>query len=403
MNQPNNANIRTILHSKAFIIIGIIIVALTLRAPITSVGPLISSIQLDINISGSLAGLLTTLPLIAFAIFSPIAPKISIRIGNELSIFIGLNILIIGMLIRSTGGTVSFLIAGTFLIGIGIATCNVLLPSIIKNYFPNKIGLMTSVYTTSMGVCASIASGLSVPFAYGLDFGWQNALFLWAFVPLLAIIVWIPQIQSGGQTKAVGVPLSSTDSSLWRSKLAWQITCLMGCQSILFYSLVTWLPAILSHNGISESLAGWMLSIMIISGLPTSFLVPILAIRFANQQVIIFIIGCIYMLGMIGLFIGGNLTILVVCIMFVGLCQGATVSLALTLLGLRTKNSKQAAGLSGMVQSIGYLFAATGPFLIGFLYDTTQSWTFPMIVFLMIILLMIWVGSGSGRNKYVLD
>ncbi|MED1440048.1 MFS transporter [Aeribacillus composti] len=159
---------------KMLLIVGIIFAAFNLRPAITSVGPLIGYIREDLGISNGVAGLLTTIPLIVFAVLSPLAPKFASRYGNETAIFAGLVVLLAGMIIRTFGAMIGLLL-GTVLIGVGIAIGNVLLPGIVKERFPDKIGLMTSVYSTAMGMLAGIASGLAIPLSEGLKFGWKNA------------------------------------------------------------------------------------------------------------------------------------------------------------------------------------------------------------------------------------
>lgn len=384
---------------KTFLfIIGIIFVAFNLRPAITSVGPLIGEIRRDLGISNSMAGLLTTLPVLSFAVFSLLAPKIGNRLGNERTVFLGLVLLTGGILIRSTGSTVS-VFGGTALIGIGIALGNVLLPGIVKQRFPDKTGLMTSVYSTSMGLCAGIASGLSIPLSQGLNLGWRRTLLLWGILGVIALILWMAQL--GKKEQPNTPPATQGDEPLWRSPLAWQVSFFMGLQSFLFYCIITWLPEILSSQGMNLSTAGWMLFGVQFIGLPATFLAPVLADRFTHQKGIVGGISLLYFLGLLGLFASGNPTVALLCVVFIGLAQGGSISLSLAMLSLRANHAKQAAALSGMAQSVGYLLAAIGPILIGFLYDTTHSWTLPITVFLVIAVLMTMAGLGAGRNVTV--
>ena len=169
---------------------GIVFVAFNLRPAITSVGPLVAIIQDDLGLMHWSAGLLTSLPLIAFSFVSPIVPKLSNRLGNEQALILGLVILFIGIALRFMS-VAFFLFAGTLLVGVGIAICNVLLPAIVKGKFPLKVGLMTSIYSTSMGLMASLASGVSIPLASGLNLGWQNTLIIWGIPAVLAIVIWV--------------------------------------------------------------------------------------------------------------------------------------------------------------------------------------------------------------------
>ena len=172
------------------LVIGILFIAFNLRPGMTAVGPLIGTIRDDLGLANWSAGLLTSLPLVAFAIISPIVPRIGKKITNEWAMVIGLMILVVGMGVRSIS-VVFFLFVGTVMVGLGIAISNVLLPGIVKDKFPTKVALMTSVYSTTMGTFAAISSGLSIPFAKGLNWGWQLALFIWAVPAIIAMIIWI--------------------------------------------------------------------------------------------------------------------------------------------------------------------------------------------------------------------
>lgn len=381
------------------LVVGIIFVAFNLRPSLTSVGPLIHSIRADMHISSGVAGMLTTLPLIAFAVLSPLAPKISYRWGNVRTIMFGLMVLLIGIFIRSEGLMIG-LFAGTVLIGSGVAICNVLLPSVVKHKFPTKVGLMTSVYTTAMGACATIGSGVSVPLAHGLGLGWQNAFLFWGALVIVGALLWLPQVFS---EKKPASPQQGqfSEASLWRSPLAWKLTFFMGLQSFLFYCTITWLPEILHSQEISESTAGWMLAFVQLVGLPATFAAPVLAERLPDQRGIVAGIGVLYFSGIAGLLFGGGLPLIVLWTFLIGLGQGASISLSLTMIGMRSSNARQTAALSGMAQSIGYLLAALGPVSVGFLFDQTQSWVVPLLVMLAVTIAVVMAGVGAGRNEKV--
>ena len=388
---------RRILFNKILFLIGLIFVAFNLRSSITSVGPLISSIRIDTGMSNSYIGLLTTLPLLAFGIFSTIAPRFGRKYGNETVMFVALLILTIGVLFRSTG-MITALFIGTSLLGLGIAICNVLIPGIVKDRYPNKIGLMTGIYTTSMSTMAALASGLSIPLAQGFNLGWEKALAVWAILSGLAVIIWLPQLRH--QNKTIKVP-QITKSSMWRSSLAWQVTLFMGFQSSLFYCIIAWMPEILTSRGVDIPTAGWLLTFMQFAGLPATLLVPILAGRLSNQKGIVLGIASLYLVGFTGLYFGGNLWVISLYMLFFGVAQGAAISLSLTLFGLRTENSRDAANLSGMAQSGGYLLASISPLAMGFLYDSFHSWTPALLLLILLSIAVVITGLGAGRNQFV--
>lgn len=382
-------------------IIGIILVAFNLRPAITSIGPVVGMIQEDMGLAHWSVSLLTSLPLIAFAIVSPITPKIANLLSNEKTILLGLISILVGVVIRTFSS--SFLLfLGTFIVGGGIAICNVLLPVIIKEKYPLKFGLMTSVYSTAMGLMASIASGLSVPLASGLNLGWKTALLIWGIPTCLALLLWIYLSKNNGKQSFEVKNVTTVKTAIWRSPLAWQIAIYMGCQSLLFYVTVTWLPEILQSLGASLATAGWLLSFTQLMGLPAGFIAPVLAGRMRSQKGLAAVIGLSTVWGYSGLLLfGTNDVVMLICIILIGIGLGGTFPLALALIGLRSKTARQAADLSGMAQSIGYILAAIGPILIGSIYDFTHTWTFPIVMLIIVGMIVVIFGIGAGRNKFV--
>ncbi|MHA6488495.1 CynX/NimT family MFS transporter [Bacillus cabrialesii] len=391
---PKHKNIQSF-----WLIIGIIFIAFNLRPAITSVGPVISSIRADLYMSNGTAGFLTALPLLSFAVLSPLAPKFGQRLGNERTLWLGLLMLLIGILLRSAG-LISALFVGTALIGIGIAIGNVLLPSLIKHKYPEKSGIMISLYTTSMCIFAALASGVSVPLAAQMEGGWKQAFLLWGGLAFLALLIWIPQLRHR-DTANKAVKLQT--SSIWASKMAWHVTIFMGLQSFLFYSSIAWFPEILRSHGIDTSTAGWMVSLMQFASLPSTFLTPVFADRLKHQRGIVAGLTAVYLIGLCGLLAGGSHILLAVWMIIIGIGQGSSISLALTLIGLRSENAQQAAALSGMSQSFGYLLAAVGPIFVGYLFDQTHSWTMPLVLLIAALIAMGAAGLGAGRDQYILQ
>jgi MFS transporter, CP family, cyanate transporter len=398
-----------LLKTKAFahstyiylFITGIVLIAFNLRPAITSIGPLVGMIQEDVGLAHWSAGLLMSLPLIVFAVMSPLVPKIASRLTNERALIFGLTSLLIGITIR-TIPTAFFLFTGTLLAGLGIAIGNVLLPAVVKERFPEKFGLMTSVYSTSMGLVAALASGVSVPLAVDFNLGWQGAQIVWGLPVILGIILWSILLKYNQKDQINIQQKRSTPSSrMWRTPLAWQIAIFMGFQSLLFYVTVSWLPEILHSNGISIETAGWLLSFTQLIGLPASFMIPVLAGRLQSQVWISFSLGMCAILGYSGLWIGSSYPVIIPSIILIGIALGGSFPLALSYIGLRARNAQQAAELSGMAQSTGYILAAVGPLFIGYLYDLTHLWTVPLIMLIGVSVVQMIFGMLSGRNRYV--
>ncbi|WP_427138640.1 CynX/NimT family MFS transporter [Psychrobacillus psychrodurans] len=383
----------------ALLIIGIIFISTTLRAPLTAVGPIISYIRDGLAISNVLAGFITTIPLLAFAIISPFAPKIARRFGMEMTLFLAILLLAIGIIIRSLG-TPFFLLLGTALIGIAIAFGNVLIPSFIKLKFPLQLGLMTGVFTVSMNLSAGIGAGISYPIADGTSYGWQGALGFWSVLAIVACIIWLPQIKQ----KQIVVVSPTTNvvkaKSILKSPLTWTITLCMGLQSLIFYTTAAWIPEILQTKGMDAESSGWMLSFMQFAQLPMTFLIPILAGRLKDQRILVALFTVFYLIGFTGLLFG-DISLSLLWMITLGLGGGASFGLVMMFFSLRSRTPMEAADLSGVAQSIGYLLAAVGPVFFGFIHDETGSWYTPMILFIVTVILLFLVGMHAGRDRYV--
>nr|WP_035323622.1 MFS transporter [Peribacillus kribbensis] len=380
------------------LIIGIIFISTNLRSPLTSVGPLIGTLRDNLGIPNSIIGLITTIPLLAFALFSSLAPKLSRQLGLERLLFISLIILTLGIAVRSIAGEF-MLFAGTVLIGLAISVSNVLLPSLIKRDFEDKVGLMTGVYSVSMNLCGAIASGISVPLAVGMHLGWNGALGIWGLLSLVSILLWLPQLRRAGGAKTITYNPHKPETNLWKSKIAWGVTFFMGLQSLIFYVLVAWLPEILIDKGVSSSTAGWMLSLMQLAILPITFVVPIAAGRMKNQKSLVIVTAVLYFFGTLGLLYGGSYTI-IASVILLGIGVGSSFSLAMMFFSLRTRTAPESAELSGMAQAVGYLLAAVGPAIFGILHGITKGWTVPLLILIITALLLLLAGLIAGSKGF---
>jgi CP family cyanate transporter-like MFS transporter len=381
------------------LVLAIVLLAANLRPALTSVAPLIGQIRTDTGVSNGVAGLLTGLPLLAFAVLSPIAPRLARRFNMERVLLASLLVLAVGILLRSAG-VVAALFLGTAILGAAIAVGNVLLPSLVKREFPERTGLMTSTYTTALAVSAAIAAGASFPIAYQVDIGWRGSLALWALLALVAAVAWFPQVRSADPANA-STGTSRGVTGLWGSVLAWQVTLFMGLQSLGYYVVLTWLPEILQEEvGVSAAQAGWMLALAQVVVIPAMFIAPVLADRRPSQYSVVVVAVTLTGVGTLGLLVAAS-TATVLWIVLLGLGQGACFSLALTFFALRAPDSEHAAALSGMAQSVGYLLAAGGPFLFGLLRDATHAWTAPLTLLVAVTVCLLITGLGAARDAHV--
>ncbi len=266
----------------ALLVLGIALLAANLRSALTVVPPLIGQVRTDAGVSNGAAGLLTALPLLAFGVLSPFAPRLARRFGTERALLASLLVLAAGVLLRSAG-SVAALFLGTAVLGAAITVGNVLLPGLVKKKFPARAGLMTALYTTVLGVSAALAAGASFPIANQTGLGWRGSLALWTIPALVAAVAWIPQLRTA---RAANAPARTPRvvGGLWRSSLAWQVTVFMGLQSLAYYVALTWLPEILREEGMSAARAGWMLALSQAVAILTMFLAPVIASRRPSQR-----------------------------------------------------------------------------------------------------------------------
>ena len=383
--------------SSLLLVLGIMVLAANLRPALTGVAPLIGEIRADTGISYGLAGLLTTLPLLAFALLSPVAPLVARRFDMERVLLASLLVLSAGILLRWVEA-VAALFLGTAILGAAIAVGNVLLPGLVKREFPERAGLMTSVYTASLGISAALAAGVSVPLAQLDGIGWRGALAVWAVPAFLAGVAWLPQL--GRSDRSADAIAQSSPAALWRSPLAWQVTLFMGLQSLAYYVTLTWLPEILQDEGMDASGAGWMLGLSQAVAILAMFFAPVMAERKPSQRSVVALAVGMTGAGILGLLVAGSAAA-PLWVVLLGLGQGASFSLALTFFALRAPDHEHAAVLSGMAQSVGYLLAAGGPFLFGVLRDATGSWTVPLALLLAVSVCLLIAGLGAARDAHV--
>lgn len=381
-------------------ILGIIFLSLTLRSPLTAVGPVTEFIQNGLMMSTTLIGLLTTIPLLAFAVVSPFAPKVAKQIGTEATLLWSIVLLVGGIALRS-GGSITLLIFGTAIIGVAIAFGNVLLPSIIKDRFPLHVGLLTAVFSVVMNLSAALGAGIAYPVAAETSFGWQGSLGVWAILGVLAIVIWLPQLKHR-KTEPIDATSEIVDNpSILKSPVTWSVTLMMALQSLIFYTTAAWLPAMLIEKGMSPDSAGYMLSFMQFAQLPMTFIAPILAAKMVNQRPLVWFFSVLYIIGFTGLLLDPNGALTILWMILIGFAGGTSFALTMMMFTLRTKTAMDAAELSGIAQSIGYLLAAAGPVLFAFVNETTGSWYVPTILFIVTCVLLLVAALHAAGNRYV--
>ncbi len=384
-----------LLHKPWLLLLGLVLVALNLRPALSSMAPVLGEVSAGLGLSAAQAGLLTTLPVLCLGLFAPLAPVLARRFGSERVILGILLTLAAGILVRSSLG-VAGLFLGSILAGASIGVIGVLLPGIVKRDFPRQAGTLTGVYTMALCLGAAMAAGATVPLSQHLDDSWAAGLGFWALPALLAMLVWLPQARQGHGSHRVAYRVRG----LLRDPLAWQVTLYMGLQSSLAYIVFGWLPSILIGRGLSPTEAGLVLSGSVIVQLISSLGAPWLATRGKDQRLAIVIVMLVTLMGLFGC-LYAPLEGLWGWAILLGLGQGGTFALALTLIVLRSKDAHVAANLSSMAQGVGYTLASMGPFAVGVVHDLTGGWSAVGWIFAVLGGGAILFGLKAGRALHV--
>lgn len=388
---------RTARFGMAFI--GVLLIAVNLRVSFVSVGPVLGNISSDLGLSSAAAGFLTGLPLIAFALFSPVAPAFAARLGLDRALWLSLLILATGIVLRSLP-VPGVIWGGTAFIGLAIAFLNVLVPSLVKRDFPLRVSQVTGSYTAVQAAFAAVGAAVVVPVAQTSPAGWRLALGIWVGLALIAMAVllpWLRRHRSGGSTHAASPAVAYR--SPWASALGWQVTMFMGLQSIAFYVLMAWLPTIEHSRGVPATTAGIHLSLFLLISVFASLATGGILHRGPDQRLVSFTSGALAFVTFAGLALAPDLILVWVVLGAIG-C-GSLIVIALSFFSLRSVNFPQAASLSGMAQSVGYGLAAVGPVMFGALRDASGDWTLPLLVTAGIMALLAVTGVLAGRDRVI--
>lgn len=388
------------LGRRGLALAGILLIAANLRTGITVVGPLLGNVRDDLGLDSVQASMLITIPVLCFAFFSPIVPAIANRWGMERTLFGALATLAAALIIRPLP-IENAIWVGTVLVGLAIGALNVVLPALLKRDFSAQAGKLTGLYSAVQSGCAGLASGLAVPIAQSSDWGWRLSFGVWAGLSLIALAVFWPQVAARGEhvrTGPIEVAARPKTRSPWGTALGWQLTIFMGSQSALFYTLLTWWPSIDEANGFTAAEAGMHQSMFQIIGIGGNLIVAALITRWArDQRPVMFLLAPLPTIGLLGQLFFPELSL--VWNLVIGVSAGGTIVLALALFGLRATNHRQAASISGMAQSFGYLLAAACPIIVGALHDATGNWDSVLYFLLGMQLLQITTGVLASRDR----
>lgn len=380
----------------------LVLVSSNLRSPITSVGPVLNQISNSLHLNNLQSSMLTSIPLMMFASCSVLVSKFSHRFSINRFLLYALIILSFGLFMR-VFGSVWTLFTGSVFIGLGVCIGNVITPGYIKNNFPKQIGLMTGIFAVSMNLTAALASGYSVSLGEWTGYGWRGSLGVWLVIALLALfVVNIELLLNRSRVQETRASLVKSDFNMFKSKQAWNISIFMGLQSLVYYSLISWLPAVLGDYGMQGNEPGWILFVIQISMIPITFVGPIIANKMKDQKAMIVFIF-ILMLTSVLMFAWLRSEWIYVTAVLLGLSNGLSFSLSILFFSLRTRSSANAIKISGMAQSVGYLIAAFGPAVFGKLHDFDPSWKWSFYFLGLSITTMFYFGMKAARRKFVED
>ncbi|MFR9731309.1 CynX/NimT family MFS transporter [Saccharopolyspora sp. MS10] len=373
----------------------VVLVALALRPPVTAVAPVLDRILADLGLSSAFGGVLTTLPVVCLGVFAFVAPRLRQRFGDERVLVACLVVLLAGNLLRSFG-SVWTLLGGTVVVGAGIAVANVALPGLIKRDFPERVPAVTALYTMCLTLGGAAAASVVVPLGRALGSEWRLPLGLLAVPVLLALVLTAFALRGARSGQRAVRP-----GRLWRDPLAWQVTAFMGLQSLLAYVVFGWLPSMAHSRGLSPETAGLLLGVQAAVQALGSLSVPVLCRRTRDQRWIAACLAALTAAGFTGVLHAPGAVGIWGAAVLLGLAQGATFGLALTLFGLRSPDAETTAALSGMAQGAGYLIAAFGPLVIGLVHAATGGWGAPLVLLLGVCAAQIAAGLGAGRARSV--
>lgn len=390
--------VRESLARRALVVVGIIVLSFNLRPAAVSVGPVLAEIRTGLGLSATVAGVLTSLPVVAFASFGSLAPRLAHVIGLHRLTLVGLLAMTAGMWARARVDSGAAFLGLSLVALAGMATANVLMPSLVKLHFPRRIGRLTAVYSTAMAVGLSLASVLTVPIAQAHD-GWRSGLAAWAVTAALAVVPWLGLIGHDLAPRSAAGPIGLREVA--RTRLGWMMALFFGLQSMQAYAVFGWFADIYRAAGFSADTAGLLLGLVTGMGIPLSAVTAALAAHMRNQSWLLVALMVCYPAGYVGLMVAPRGGAVVWAVLVgVGLC---TFPLILTQIGLRAHTSAGTAALSGFTQSVGYLMAVLGPFGVGALHDLAGDWTTPLVALTALCIPQLLVGLFVCRPAYIED
>lgn len=389
---------KKIKNHSPLLLLGLLLLGVCMRMPITAIPSVVKEIAATFNVAPTSLGILTTIPLLCFGLLSALVSSTAQRLGNELTLEIAMVLMFIGSYLRIINFT--WLILGTALVGIAITCINVLLPAIIADKYPDKIGSVTGMYNTAMTLFAAIGAYAITPITH--QSSWQTAVTIISAIALITAIVWLPNLKYNERVANTAASQETKGTNMWKNMNAWWLLLFFGGQCFVFYSIVAWLPSIAMDAGLSSNQASLIAGLLQLFSIPFAFLIPVIATRMTNRQPIMLFAGIVSMLGTLMMFFHvGSFAYFCIVALLLGAGTTTTFVLAMTLFGLKTKNATDTRSLSGMVQSVGYLISALGPIVVGNLNAQTHGWFASLVVIMIAALFFTVCGVLAERHQYI--
>ncbi|WP_210593173.1 CynX/NimT family MFS transporter [Streptomyces sp. GESEQ-35] len=384
------------------VVLGIVLAAVNLRPAITSLGALLEEVRDGLGMSGSVAGLLTSVPPLCFALFGVMAPRLARRFGPGAVVCAGMVAITAGLLIRPYAGSTAGFLAASALALMGIAVSNVLMPVIVKRWFPDRVGSMTGLYSMALALGTSAAAAVTVPMTDALGGSWQSGLAVWAGLAAAAVLPWMALARQRGAEPATEARARVEPAlRITRSRTAWALAVFFGLQATAAYITMGWMAQIFRDAGVPAGTAGLLLAVTMVMGVPLAFVIPRMATRLPHQGPIVIALGVCGLAGYAGLYTapaGGAWAWAVL----LGISNCA-FPLALTMVGMRARTGAGVAQLSAFAQSTGYLISIPGPLLVGVLYQHSGGWGLPIALMTGLMIPQMLVGVLAGRPRTVED
>ncbi|WP_417554878.1 MFS transporter [Microbacterium sp.] len=427
---------RPLWHGRALAVLGVLLCAFSLRSAVASLSPMLDLIERDFPLAPTVVGLIGAAPPVCFGLFGLVTPVLERRLGLERLTVLALATITVGLVLRGLVGDSTGLLLTTALIFAGVGMGNILMPPLVKKYFPDRLGLMMTLYTSAMALSTFVPPLIAVPVADAM--GWRFSIALWGAFALAGVVpwilmllrgrvdasTWVPEPVEGPETAAAEsaqtstrdiptealtgpIPTTPADRRLFgrlaRIPLVWAVSAVFATSSTMAYVSFAWLPAVfIDIGGVDAATAGLLLSLFGTVALPASLLVPVLVVRMQATRPLVLVGSIGGLVGLAGLILAPAPGLLVLWTVLFGV-NGVLFPLALVLISIRARTPETAVVLSSFVQSVGYAVAAVFPVLFGVLHAVSGSWTWSLLLLGAVLIVVIPFGMVAGRRRTVED